>query len=630
MPPVTCLSATCKNLSQSLNPILGLAELTEFNRAHSPFVSWLIALCLWLFVQLTYKPGPWFALLTLLFFLTQESLLYNATLIRSEQYSILFWSLALLVLSLWQVSSRRRTRCIWLFLAGICLGISFITKLQALFHLLLVPLFFLLFQESKFRLVEQVDFAPGARFRRLFLGINLASLAVFGGLFWAAQNHTVDGVATFAEGFRCAKITYPFAFLLLTSPLAYLYLSKQKFSFPALNVLSLSTLLTAGFLSSFFLHFAAFLTPSTSVDYMLAAFKLLFIRETYYELDPISDLIPYLHALFHYNSMLFVFLAVSLAFTGLLPFKNDFLLNRKYLIPPAGFLFFILALFYGSRFMLHDLIYIELLINVAGLVLLVELAKENKFAKLHPILRLLPLVLITGQIVSNVGHAALMEQKVNGNFNHYGWHKERWLESVYPDTTQKHYDSVLQGKYENLPLSEASWRYASECKKTKQTIAFVFPNNEVTLQNVGVLETGHPVWTNDLQYLVKSLPPELESSLTVDVAAMRISSPHYFHPLWVNIHSDHLMKLNRWPAADRISVLLRRDLKIYLYVAENQTASLETPPFARFQSLEPRPDLDLQLTNKDQSQSMRAYQVMKYLEVYPDSLDRYFFVVKPD
>src|SRR5262249_1139850 len=81
------------------------------------------------------------AIAVLVFFLAQPWLLYQATLIRTELYAVLFWHLALLAFVTALATQRRLPRLVLYTPAGTALGLAYLTKFQAF---ALVPIFFLL------------------------------------------------------------------------------------------------------------------------------------------------------------------------------------------------------------------------------------------------------------------------------------------------------------------------------------------------------------------------------------------------------------------------------------------------------------------------------------------------------
>src|SRR5476649_1571984 len=88
--------ATLDDVEASINPIAGMAERTDYLRRHTPYVCLAIVLMLWAALRLMFRLPWWCVLLFLLLLASQESLTYHASMIRTEIFSVLFWSAATL------------------------------------------------------------------------------------------------------------------------------------------------------------------------------------------------------------------------------------------------------------------------------------------------------------------------------------------------------------------------------------------------------------------------------------------------------------------------------------------------------------------------------------------------------
>lgn len=71
-------------VSNSLNPLAAMAELTDFIRLHSPFLALGIAFLLSMTIYLMFDLSGRYLLFFLIFLGTQESLIYHSSMIRSE------------------------------------------------------------------------------------------------------------------------------------------------------------------------------------------------------------------------------------------------------------------------------------------------------------------------------------------------------------------------------------------------------------------------------------------------------------------------------------------------------------------------------------------------------------------
>jgi len=131
-------------LDASLNPLAAMAELTDFIRLHSPFLSVGIVLLLSVAVYLIFDMPRWYLLCFIVFLGTQESLIYHSSLVRSELYSVFYWSGAVLAIAMAAKTTSPVRRCLLLLLTGLLLGLSFLTKVQALIYLVELPVLLIL------------------------------------------------------------------------------------------------------------------------------------------------------------------------------------------------------------------------------------------------------------------------------------------------------------------------------------------------------------------------------------------------------------------------------------------------------------------------------------------------------
>ena len=73
-----------EDIAGSLNPLAAMAELTDFVRLHSPFLSVGIAVLLSMAMYLMFGMSRWYLFFFLVFLGTQESLAYHSIMVRTE------------------------------------------------------------------------------------------------------------------------------------------------------------------------------------------------------------------------------------------------------------------------------------------------------------------------------------------------------------------------------------------------------------------------------------------------------------------------------------------------------------------------------------------------------------------
>ena len=105
-----------KDLMGSLNPLAAMAELTDFVRLHSPFLALSIVILLSAALYLLSAGSKWCFLLALVLLGTQESLTYHSSMIRTELYSIFYWSCAFFAMVIAVITARHLVkRCLFFF-----------------------------------------------------------------------------------------------------------------------------------------------------------------------------------------------------------------------------------------------------------------------------------------------------------------------------------------------------------------------------------------------------------------------------------------------------------------------------------------------------------------------------------
>jgi hypothetical protein len=119
----------------SLNPLAVMAELTDFIRLHSPFLSVGIAILLCMAIQVIFRMSRWWVLFFLVFLGVQESLTYHCSMVRTEFYSVFYWCGAVLTMAAAAKATRAVSKWLFLFATGLLSGLSLLTKIQSLLYL---------------------------------------------------------------------------------------------------------------------------------------------------------------------------------------------------------------------------------------------------------------------------------------------------------------------------------------------------------------------------------------------------------------------------------------------------------------------------------------------------------------
>lgn len=619
---------TLEDLSSSLNPVAGVAELTDFIRSHSPFVAVGITLALWGAICLLLRPGRLWSLLLLLMLGTQESLVYHSAMVRTEFYAVLFWSGAVLALAL-ALRSAERHASVHVFLAGILMGLAFLTKLQILFYVAALPVF-LLFGLFSARSEPAGPAADPDRSRRralLAVGAGLFNAMFFPLLLLAAARATLpEGVGVFSYDAKDLDLA-PYAVLLLVLlwglfAAQCVLLRRSRTGSAAFGFLGWLAWMTVGFHFAFLLHFLVFADPGRSLDYLLYDAKMLFFRGSYLEPTGLGEYLSNLKALFLYNPVVIVSHAASLLLLVAGRFGKFISVTRRELAA-AGLLSAaaLVALLLGTRWVLRDVLFLEILLNTLTLIYLTVAALRSKrwsgWVRAGTGAALLLLV------AANLHHGASMPIRIDANYNLYGWWEGRWLTNVYR-ANHVLYRDVMQRRYAQADATAvmAARRQARQHHEVRRTASFVFKNQATTLRNVGLLWEGLPVWVSEPEWVLQRIPEELRGAIVVDSASVEPRRRHALDPATVTTHSENMDKLTE-ASPRHLVILKRRDLRIFLFAPAQTLRRLEGTGLVR------GPSRPLTVRSGVRTLELGGVEIVRYAELPLETLgNRFFFVIR--
>ena len=270
-----------EEIAGSLNPLAAMAELTDFIRLHSPFLSLGIAVFLSVAIHRFFGLSCWYLLFCLLFLGLQESLAYHSAMVRTELYSLFYWAAAVLTMVTAAKTTTAARRVIFLLLTGLLLGLSLLTKLQSLFYiaglLILTALVFSILRDSQ----QKTHSSITRRSALWILAVSLFNIISF--LFLAVESYSTPiprAIPTWASAFRITSMVVIFfsALLLLFTCQLILYLT-NRINSDTFRFSCVLAVITAGFILSFALHFLLYSDAAMSLHYMLYNFKMMFLRE---------------------------------------------------------------------------------------------------------------------------------------------------------------------------------------------------------------------------------------------------------------------------------------------------------------------------------------------------------------
>ena len=612
-----------EDLAGSINPIAAMAELTDFVRLHSPFLSVGTAVLLCMAIRVMFGISRWYFLLFLFVLGSQESLTYHSSMVRSELYSVFYWSGAVLTMAMAAKAASPIKKWGGLLVTGLLLGLCFLTKIQSLFYiaalmvlLLLVFSFFQAPQKQERRDIKR----KGAYW---ILAVSLFNVIAFLVLGIASYSTPVPrGVPTWAVAFGVTPIAVTFFLPLLLLFLCQLFLwLTNRVSSDTFRFSCFFSVIAAGFMLCFAFYFLLYSDVSVSLNYMLLNFKMVFLRVSKLVniTEPLAYYISNFLSYLYYNPTIFVVniaLNLLLVFGYLLGFLR---ITRNQVV--LCLLITILAfvnIVVGTRFILRDIIWKEVLLNFASLLYFAVLVSRATRYRLT--LAGIGSGLLVVLFFVNCIHTHNMPERIDANYNHYGWWEDKFFSSVYGGNQRK-YKEIIQKKYTPTTAWIARTK-AVDHKRIRRTVDFVFKNQTITHRNIGIVFDGFSAWSKAPDYRIAEAPPALQGSILVDNASLAPERTRFFNEEYVRQHSEYLDKFKNSSPAGQMSVLTRRDLKIFLFVNADDVSSLVSEQIVQT-------PYKIVLRNTEQSIELQGLEIKNYCEIPLDKIvQKFFFVIR--
>jgi hypothetical protein len=426
-----------------------------------------------------------------------------------------------------------------------------------------------------------------------------------------------EGVETWATSFRVTPIAGFLFWALLVLFLCQLFWClTNRISSAAFKYSSFFSIVVTGFLLSFALHFFIYSDAVLSLRYLLLDFKMMFLRNTiqFHSLfDYISDFLLYLR----YNPVLFI-VNIVMNLLLVLGYKFKFVritrgqLIMCLLVTAIAFVNIIV----GTRFMLRDILWKELFLNFLSLLYFAILVTRT--TRYHRTSAAIGGAFLIVLFYVNCVHSCRMPDRIDANFNHYGWWQDRWFSYVYGQNQPK-YRQIMQGKYNGTTMRVAESK-ATEHSQIRKVVDFVFKNQDITHRNIGIVFEGFSVWSTNLDYRIAEAPPEMRGAILVDNSSIKPQRNIFFKEKYVRGDSEYLDKFKSPPPGKEISIFPRRDLRIFLFVSANDTPSLVHDQIVPT-------DYKIILRNNNQSIELKGLEIRNYSEIALDKITQKFFFV---
>jgi hypothetical protein len=609
---------TLEDLQGSLNPFAAMAEQVAFMRLHTPIVLTVMVLSLWMALTRLFSPPFWLSIGILLYLGTQNSVIYHASMIRTEAYSLFYWSLAL-AFSVCALK-RGKNKWLWYLMTGAMLGLAFLTKLQCFFYLLGYVLFFILagmithFQ----RLPLKSGFTSTDRWTDLFMAF--IGLGFYVGLLAIGASVPIPpGLATWTKNYYISPIAI--LFLLVFLALLLLSFRERKKVSPTIQYFGgfrcrEFIFIAWGFLGSFLLHFFLFSDFTIGFQYLIYDFKMLFLRMSFHQSHSLHEYMNHLIQIVSFEPLHFILHLLLFLFVALFRKKmfESQAISRIFLVLIGLFwaLLYVNILL-GTRDFLRDLLWVEVLL-VFSICLFLLMITQARVTKRRYRIALCLVVLALG-IGSNVSGAITMFARTDADYNHYGWESNYFFSGVF-SRNHRTYTEIMKKRYSRLPGISLVKRQAERASETRRTVSFVFKNQSLSFQHIGIVAPGFWVWRDDPSYRFSKIPHPLIGSILVDNMNVPIKNKIYFRDAYVVKDERALDKIQKPPQDDSISILPRKDLDVFLF----------TPSTVSSQKNNDLPEIIIEKGTVKRSYFGRKIQETK-LQI--DRLpERYFFLIK--
>jgi hypothetical protein len=606
----------------SLNPLATMAELTDFVRFHSPFLSVGVVVLLCMAMQVIFRMSRWWVLFFVVFLGVQESLTYHSSMVRSELYSVFYWCGAVLTMAAAVKTSGPVKRYAGLLATGVLLGLCFLSKVQSLFYLVTAPVLLLLM--FSFSEDSQKKGRRGSTSKDAFrvLAVSLFNVVAFVLLcIFSYSTPIPQGVPTWAVAFLVTPTAALFFLVLLSLFLCQLYLHlTNKVSSDVFKFSSFFSVIGAGFILSFALLFLFYSDAALSLQYILLNFKIAFLRvpEPQFVVSP-SLYIPDFLLHVRYNPTLFI---VHIALISLLVFGHlrGFVRITKY---QAALCLVVTCLAFVSvavvtRVRPRDILWKEVLLNFLNLfyfAILVNRADRNQLTLTRVGGGLLILLLLV-----NLSHTYYMPKRIDAHYTQYGWRADRFFGTTYGGNQLK-YSRIMRERYNNTTAWVAETQ-AVDHRRIRRAVDFVFKNQVVTHRNIGVVFEGFSAWGADLDYKITEVPPALRAAILVDNASVELKNKTFFKEEYVRKQSEYMDKFKKPSSSGLMSVLTRPDLKIFLFVYANDVSHLVSKEIVQT-------PYKIVLQNTGQTIELQGLEIKNYCEIPLDKIgQKFFFVIR--
>ncbi len=628
------------DLETALSPYASAAEfMTDLKLAY-PLIIVVLWLALWSSLSLAFRPRPWTAFALMLFLGMQEVLFWGASIIRSETASLTYWAVAVVFLVLAVQSTRFARKMGWIFCAGLFLGLSFLTKLQAAPQVVVAGLLYLWMESMENREQLPVSMTPSVGQGKLLASLGVLAFVAFSLVGWAAWRFPLEcsGALTgeqsyFWAGYDGASFSlfrgagFPvwmtLAFLAL-SPLIWVRWPDAPFS--VRMSFHAATVGAVGFCAVFLLHFLFFQDLSEGWRYLLVDFKVAFFRgrEQFMETSLNENRIDLVRMALHFKWTLLLHVGLCAAmlagcWRGILDIPR-----KTALFAVAGTGMLLLVSVFFVRFRENDMLWIQIPFNLISLFYAGVLIRRARC--FERVIAGAVLVAFGALFVVNAADASTLHRRIDANYGIFGW-KDFWvMQGIFGG--HRPYDQCLKTFYTTPAMSNAGFRQAAQRQDNRRLANFIFQNQRIPQMNIGIVAEGFPVWRDARQYRIQSFSPRLDEAIVVDSASLPRLDFAFYDKERMRKHNSVPEKFEQRGGQDLVAVSARADAEILLFVrGDDQEPVLKAINDFRRPVAEAAP-FQITLSDGASSQVYSSIRVLNYAELPVDLVgENYFFAL---
>ena len=601
------------DLSFSLNPIASVAELADFIRLHSPFLSLGIVLCLWKALSMLFNLPHNISFLALMIFASQGSLIFNSSWIRTELWSAFFWSCAVLLVIYAARAKHLRHRLLWLMVSGLLLGLTYFTKIQSLFYVVSVPLIFV----YGLLVMNKIDcYIPTGKVWAVI------SIGIFNLVAYVAVGHQAYNLSELYPGnnlhAQAVLMITPHAvsfFGLLFGLLVceiFIVTKKEKFS-TLFKLCTYLTIILFGFIISLSFHFLILSDLSLSWSYLLYNFKAAFFYGggQIQLFHPVRDF----SLLFKFTPIPILIYLISIILVSIDLFRSKFSRSIPLFVMMI-MLFVIVGLnaMVAVRVSYKDVLWLELLMNFLTIVNLTSILVFRRNKVMSKICWTMLSLLLLANLSQNRG----ILKRIDADLTFDGWKYDSWFKGTYDGNHHIYTDFMLQ-RYRKEDRKSSS-QHALNRNREIRIANFVLRNQNITQRNLGFVEKNNPVWTEHVNYRIVEFPKYLNNAIVVDSSSADISQNGFLDKqlFKTGYVLDRDIEPRSMPA---LAILPRPDIIVYIFLEEKDIHSFDKNKYE---------GIRIKLSNGSKSKVLYGLKIPKYTVAPLKKLKgSYFFVILP-